>query len=150
MSRWCARSGVAQGDDAGLWSWLQGNSSLLVWLFGLSIGSLVVTALLLPVVVRRLPPDYFVATRRDLAAQRSPLQWAGHLAKNALGALFVLAGLAMLVLPGQGLLTILIGLLLVDFPGKRALERRFVRRRGVLEFLNRMRARHGRPPLRIE
>jgi len=123
---------------------------LLAWLFVLSIGSLVVTALLLPVVVRRLPPDYFVATRHDLAAQRSLWQWIGHVAKNALGVLFVLAGIAMLVLPGQGLLTILIGLLLVDFPGKRRLELRFVRRRGVLEFLNRMRARHGRPPLRIE
>lgn len=150
IGRWCARPGGAPGDDVGLWSWLQGHSSLLAWLFVLSIGSLVVTALLLPVVVRRLPPDYFVATRHDLAAQRSLWQWIGHVAKNALGVLFVLAGIAMLVLPGQGLLTILIGLLLVDFPGKRRLELRFVRRRGVLEFLNRMRARHGRPPLRIE
>jgi hypothetical protein len=141
---------AADGEHTGWWSWLQGHSSLLVWLFVLSIGSLVVTALLLPVVVRRLPPDYFTATRRELASQRSLLQWTGHVAKNALGMVFVLAGIAMLVLPGQGLLTILIGLLLVDFPGKRALERHFVRRRGVLEFLNRMRARHGRPPLQVD
>jgi len=144
---WCS---VAEGDGAGLWSWLRDNQALLLWLFVLSIGSLVVTALLLPVVVLRLPADYFTATRQDLAAERSPLQWAGHVAKNVLGGVFVLAGIAMLVLPGQGLLTILIGLLLVDFPGKRALERRFVRRRGVLEFLNRLRARHGRPPLQVE
>ena len=63
---------------------------------------------------------------------------------------FLLAGLAMLVLPGQGLLTMLIGLLLLDFPGKRALERRVVRRPKILAFLNRMRDRRGREPLRLE
>lgn len=132
------------------WGWLQQNSTLLAWLFVLSLGSLVVIALLLPVVVVRLPADYFLASRKELAVRRGPTQWVGHVAKNVLGAAFVLAGIAMLVLPGQGLLTILIGLLLVDFPGKRALERRFVRRPGVLDFLNRMRARRGKPPLQVE
>ena len=62
----------------------------------------------------------------------------------------MLAGLAMLVLPGQGLLTILIGLMLLDFPGKRRLERRIVARPAILAMLNRMRARRGRDPLRVD
>ena len=59
-------------------------------------------------------------------------------------------GLILLVLPGQGLLTILIGLLLLDFPGKRAVELKLVRRPGIAAFLNRMRARHGRPPFVVQ
>ena len=53
----------------------------------------------------------------------------------------------MLVLPGQGVLTIVIGLLLMEFPGKTRLERWLVGRPSVLEFVNRMRTRRGRPPL---
>ena len=56
----------------------------------------------------------------------------------------------LLVLPGQGLLTMLIGLLLLDFPGKRAVELKLVRRPGIAAFLNRMRARHGRPPFVVQ
>jgi len=70
-------------------------------------------------------------------------------AKNAAGVVFVLAGLAMLVLPGQGILTILIGLTLVNFPGKRSLEKRIVRQEKVCFAINWMRSRAGRPPLKI-
>jgi hypothetical protein len=133
-----------------IWDWLQQNKDVVLWLFVLSIGSLVVTALLLPVFVLRLPPDYFLASRRELAERRGALQWIGRIARNGLGALFVLAGLAMLVLPGQGLLTMFIGLLLVDFPGKRALERRVVQRPAILGFLNRLRGKHGKPPLQVD
>lgn len=140
--------------DEGLWqqfwAWAQAHSTLLFWLGMVSLASAVLTVLLLPVVVVRLPADYFTASRRDLARRRGPLLWLEHALRNLVGVLFVLAGVAMLVLPGQGLLTILIGLLLIDFPGKRALERRLVRRPSVLAFLNRLRARRGRPPLQVE
>lgn len=63
---------------------------------------------------------------------------------------FTLAGIAMLVLPGQGLLTILIGLLLLDFPGKRAVELRLVRRPAIRGFLDRMRQKRGVPPFVLE
>lgn len=130
--------------------WLEANSSLLVWLGVLSIASLVLAALLLPVLVVRLPADHFVAARRDLARRRGFGAWIGHVGKNLLGFVFVLAGIAMLLLPGQGLLTILIGLLMVDFPGKRALERRIVRRPAILRAMNRLRERRGKPPLLLE
>jgi hypothetical protein len=66
------------------------------------------------------------------------------------GVIFILGGLAMLVLPGQGLLTIVIGVSLLDFPGKRVLERRLLSRPMVLQAINRLRQRFGRPPLRFE
>ncbi len=130
--------------------WLEANSSLLVWLGALSIVSLVLAALLLPVLVVRLPADYFVAARGDLAQRRGVVDRIGHVGKNLLGVAFVLAGIAMLLLPGQGLLTILMGLLMVDFPGKRALERRIVRRPAILRAMNRLRERRGKPPLLLE
>jgi hypothetical protein len=60
----------------------------------------------------------------------------------------VFTGLVLLVLPGQGLLTMLAGLVLLDLPGKRAFERRVVARPRVLSALNWLRARAGREPLR--
>lgn len=140
----------AQAPEASLWEWLQSHENLLGWMFGLSLASLVLTALLLPVFVVRLPEDYFLATRQELAGRRGVVHWIARAGKNLLGFVFVLAGLAMLLLPGQGLLTLLIGLLLLDFPGKRAIERRLARRPKVLGFLNRIRARRGRGPLRID
>lgn len=132
-----------------LWQWIQANEALLGWLFVLSIGSLVLTVLLLPVLVARLPADYFTASRAELRQERSVSGWVLRIGKNLLGLVFLFAGIAMLVLPGQGLLTILIGLLLLDFPGKRALERRLVRRPGIRSFLDRMREKRGKPPLHL-
>jgi len=44
--------------------------------------------------------------------------------RNAIGAVLVMLGVAMSLpgVRGQGLLTILVGLMLVDFPGKRTLQ----------------------------
>jgi hypothetical protein len=69
--------------------------------------------------------------------------------RNALGVLLVLLGLAMLVLPGQGLLTLAVGLMLVDFPGKHQLVVKLLSRPKVLGVVNKLRARHQAEPLRV-
>lgn len=130
-----------------MWDWLEQHGDLLWWLGGISLGSLVLTALLLPVVVVRLPADYFVRKKLTGHGPRNGLDWVWHIGKNTLGVVFVLAGIAMLVLPGQGLLTILIGILLLDFPGKRKLERAIICRPAILKVVNRMRQKRGRPPV---
>ncbi len=94
--------------------------------------------------------DYFVAPRRELMANRSTGSWLLHIGKNLLGAVFVIVGIALLVLPGQGLLTIFIGLLMLEFPRKRAIELRIVRRPAILKLLNGMREKRGRAPFVIE
>jgi len=66
--------------------------------------------------------------------------------KNIIGVLLILAGIAMLVLPGQGVLTILIGLGITDFPGKYKLERKLVSNQAVFKSLNWMRKRAGVEP----
>lgn len=75
------------------------------------------------------------------------LRFVGLTLKNLVGVVFLLAGIAMLVLPGQGLLTVLIGISLIDFPGKHRLEARLVSQRLVLQAINAVRHRFGRPPL---
>jgi len=71
------------------------------------------------------------------------------LVKNILGFVLLLAGiiLALPLVPGPGILTILLGLALLDLPGKRRLERWIVARPTVFSALNKLRVKHGRPPL---
>jgi hypothetical protein len=51
--------------------------------------------------------------------------------------------------PGQGLLTIAVGLILLDFPGKFRLERWLATRRSVWRSLNWLRRRAGSKPLQM-
>jgi hypothetical protein len=92
-----------------------------------------------------LPPEYFEREGVPRASSRT-----GRIARNAAGVVLIAVGLVLSVpgVPGQGLLTVLTGILLVDFPGRRSVELAVVRRRGVLAALNRLRARFDRPPLR--
>lgn len=108
--------------------------------------------LVLPAIVIQLPQDYFVRDRRIPVrrVRRHPLLWwMVAILKNVFGLVLVVAGIAMLVLPGQGLLTILLGLGLVNFPGKYTLERWIFGLPAVATTLNRLRASAGRPPLAI-
>jgi hypothetical protein len=68
-------------------------------------------------------------------------------AKNLLGIVLLVAGVLMLVAPGQGLLTIAMGIVLIDFPGKFRLERWVVTRPNVWRTLNWLRRRARRPEL---
>jgi hypothetical protein len=98
-------------------------------------------------IVVRLPPSYFCEDDSHHAAR----SWrsAGGLSRNVLGLALIVLGLLLSIpgVPGQGLLTILIGLMLVDFPGRRRAEKALARRRHVLAAMNRIRARFGHTPL---
>jgi hypothetical protein len=127
------------------------NEALLVGLFIFSVACFVASLIGIPFLIARVDADYFLH-RRPL---RPPGGWTTWRAirtvlKNVVGAILVLAGIAMLLLPGQGLLTLLVGVLLTDFPGKFALEQWLVRRRSVLRALNWIRRRAGKPPLRVD
>lgn len=133
-----------------LLGWIDQHRPELELLGAVSLAAFVLTLVALPVAVIYLPEDYFVRHRREPAVRRRrhPLVWALFIAaKNLLGIVFVLAGLAMLVLPGQGLITVLIGLGLMNFPGKYRIEQRLVCRPGVRRFLDRIREKAGKPPL---
>ena len=118
----------------------------------LSLALFVISLVVFPLVVANLPGDYFVRDKRDPAHQkrRHPVVWVLlTVVKNIFGLMLILAGIAMLVLPGQGILTILMGVALANFPGKFTLERRLVRRPSVGRALNRIRELAGKDPLEI-
>jgi hypothetical protein len=120
------------------------------WIAGMSVVAFIATLIIVPWLVVRIPPDYFTHGRRQRKkwANRHPIIRGALLtAKNLLGYLLIAAGVAMLVLPGQGLVTILLGILLVDLPGKYRLERWLVARRPLLHSINWLRRRAGRDPL---
>jgi hypothetical protein len=68
--------------------------------------------------------------------------------KNVLGAMLLTGGFILLFIPGQGLLTMAVGLLLIDYPGKFALERRVVAIEPIFNGLNWLRSRRGIAPLK--
>ncbi len=135
---------------AGIGSWLQEHEQLFLQLGTVSLVLLAVTLVVLPIVVVTLPEDYFIRDKRAPAhrERKHPVFWGAlSVFKNLVGLLLILAGLAMLVLPGQGLVTILIGLAMTNFPGKFTLERRIAGQPAVGQTLNTIRRLAGRPPL---
>jgi hypothetical protein len=101
-----------------------------------------------------LPATYFCeGFPRDFWVEGHPIiRWTGRILKNVAGAAAVFLGVMLSLpgIPGPGALLILLGVSLVDFPGKRRLERWLVSRPKILNTINRLRQRYGRPPLILE
>lgn len=114
-----------------------------------SIIGLVGSVITIPVILVRLPADYFdTRIPRHWMKDRHPvLRVVGLIVKNLAGTVFVLAGFIMLFLPGQGLLTMLIGISLIDFPKKRLVEAKIVSQPSILKAINSLRHRFNKPPL---
>jgi hypothetical protein len=131
----------------------------LTWgqvLFGVlfSAATFVLSIAVVTLVLVKLPANYFHSTHaREFLVERHPLFRAiGIFAKNLLGLVLVFAGIIMSLpgVPGQGVLTILLGIMLLDFPGKRTLETRIVSRPRVNAAINALRSRFGKPPLMLD
>ena len=130
--------------------WIQGHETILWWMAAVSAVTFVSTLVVVPLLVVKIPSDYFTHERRKSALwadRHAAVRWLLLLAKNLLGYILVAAGTVMLVLPGQGMLTIIAGIMLLNFPGKYRLERWIVSRRPVLQSINWARRRGGQPPL---
>jgi Putative transmembrane protein (PGPGW) len=118
-----------------------GFSSLIVF---------IVSLFFFPWLVARIPSDYFSHKRREplLWKQLHPVfRFVILVLKNIVGLTLLLAGFAMILLPGQGWLSIFLGLILMDYPGKFQLERQIVSRPKLLRFINWLRRKQNQPPL---
>jgi hypothetical protein len=114
------------------------------------VGSIAVVSLVLV----KLPANYFHSSHdHEFLTHRHPvLRMCGIFLKNLLGLVLVGFGIVMSLpgVPGQGVLTILLGIMLLDFPGKRGLEVKLVSRPRVFQAINSLRARFSRPPLMLD
>ncbi len=133
--------------------WIRAHQAALWWLAAASALMFTASLLLVPVVVARIPADYFAHQRRppaSWASQHLAIRAIVIIAKNTLGVLLIVVGIAMLVLPGQGVVSIVVGITLLDFPGKFRLERWLVSRRPVFRTINWLRQQVNQEPLVVD
>ena len=119
-------------------------------MLALGVVSLVATVLLLPTFIARLPANYFRADKAVPKVLHTLPHVMLRILKNSIGAFLLVAGALMIVLPGQGLLTMALGVALLEFPGKRRLERAVAGRPAVRAWLDRMRHRRGAPAFEFD
>tara|TARA_R110000850_G_scaffold22504_3_gene66632 strand:- start:2463 stop:2867 length:405 start_codon:yes stop_codon:yes gene_type:complete len=128
------------------------RETLVAWIGILSLATLIVSAVAVPIVIRRMPRDYFLEKSEEADAfrhQHPVLRLLFHLLKNLVGGILVIGGLIMFLTPGQGLLTLVIGLMLMDFPGKRRLEIKLIRFKPLNRAIAWIRRRAGKEPLEL-
>jgi hypothetical protein len=121
---------------------------------GLFVFSLAASTLAIGVVMVKIPANYFSPhySQDFLPGKPFLVRWGAMILKNAVGVLLILLGLALSLpgVPGQGILTILLGLIMLDIPGKRPLEAVIIKRPAVLSAINKLRARYDKPPLILD
>ena len=120
----------------------------LVLVGTLSAVVFVVTLLLTPYLLGLIASDYFTMEN----PHKLEIKHIGHviavIIKSVIGLVLLLAGIIMLVTPGQGVISILLGLFLMEFPGKRKLELKIINHDPTFKTLNWLREKAGKPPFK--
>ena len=135
-------------------TWSSMNSDLLFFLGSISVFILIISVFMMVLIISFLPENYFKSENRNLISSvqnsRYPLlKLLVLITKNFFGVLLLLSGILMLVLPGQGILTIITGLVFMDYPGKYKFERKLLRQKGVINSINWIRSRLSKPSLKV-
>lgn len=81
-----------------------------------------------------------------LSANKSSITFVINISRIIIGVFLLLCGIVMLVLPGQGLITMIIGLSLLPFPGKNKIVKKLLARRSVRNSLNWVRYKAKKEP----
>ena len=111
----------------------------------------IITLGLILLVIYSLPQDYFITASSTQTPQNSFINSKiVKIARNILGFILIVAGAIMLIFPGPGILTLITGLILFDFPGKKALLQKLVSFPSVQKSLNYLRQKMGKPPFIFE
>jgi len=131
--------------------WVRIREIAFWWIGTLSMATFVGTLIIIPILVVRIPADYFKRKKQKpepcYKNHYAAICFIGLVFKNLFG--IILAGVAMLFLPGQGFITIMIGVMMLNFPGKFALQLRIVQQPTVLRTINWIRAKADRPALEV-
>ncbi|MCD4847796.1 MAG: hypothetical protein K8R76_06365 [Candidatus Aegiribacteria sp.] len=114
---------------------------------GISLAMLLVSIILVPFFIQNLPADYF--KKRKIRSKPAWVPFPLHIlylvVKNIIGIVLIIMGLAMIVLPGQGLITLIIGIILTDIPGERKAFLFVLRKTPVLKGMNWLRKKKNIP-----
>jgi ABC-type multidrug transport system fused ATPase/permease subunit len=117
---------------------------ILIYISVVSFILLVVMILSTPWLVGKIPSDYFTNEIYD----KNQDSFLVLLFKNILGVILLFLGFIMLFTPGQGIITVLIALMIMQFPGKRKLEKKIIANKNVLKILNWLRSKNNKEPLK--
>jgi len=125
-------------------NWLSQHTGIVALVGLFSFVLLAVSLLATPWVLAKLPVNYF-----SNPPQRPPLtlrRMFTSTLKTVLGVLMLLTGIVMMFTPGPGLVCLVLGMALCEFPGKHQLMGRFVSQSNVFSALNWLRAKAEKPP----
>ena len=127
------------------------NNQIFLYVSGLSTIFFLLSLMGLSWLISIIPHNYFVDKKRvSLIKMKNPLMWLPIIIiKNSIGLVLILCGILMLILPGQGVLTIITGLIFLDYPGKFRFERSLVRNKLILNSMNWIRRKLDKPDLII-
>lgn len=136
---------ISQFWESLTWSKIVLGTLALIVSAAISYGAIIL-------VMVKIPADYFSSSyainhRND---RHFLLRWGATIFKNLVGVILIVVGVLMIVGPGPGVLTILLGLIMLDIPGKRPLEASLIKRPAVLTPINNLRARYQKPPLILD
>ncbi|MBC8031834.1 MAG: hypothetical protein H7Z16_17255 [Pyrinomonadaceae bacterium] len=113
-----------------------------------------INLIIVSIILVKIPATYFQKNHsREFWKDSSPaIRLLGVVIKNGLGVLLVALGIVLSLpgVPGQGILTILLGIMLLDFPGRRKLETKLLSRPAILKTINKLRHRFGKPALVLD
>ncbi len=122
----------------------------ILWLATISLFVFIFSLVSIKWLVALIPTDYFVKKNISESKKSYSLLWLmSIIVKNIIGYTLILGGILMLVLPGQGLFTILMGLILSNYPGKYTIEKRIISIPSILKTINWLRKKSNKPRLRI-
>ena len=139
--------------------WLSEYWQALTWgrvLLGVGIFllSFALSFVAIGIVMVKIPANYFSSHYQQDFMPGSPwiVRWGAVILKNIAGFLLILLGIVLSLpgVPGQGILTILLGLIMLDIPGKRPLEAKIIKRPNVLSAVNNLRKRYDKPSLILD
>ena len=137
-----------------IWQWIIQFWETLTWYkvaWGLlfAIIGMVASYGLIVIGMIKIPADYFSPNYvQEIGSDKHfSVRWAAFIIKNTIGFLLIIAGAVMIFTPGPGVPTILLGLIMMDIPGKRPLEAKLIQRPMVLSAVNDLRAKYNKPPL---
>lgn len=125
--------------------WLLEHRGSVAWMAGLGLAALVLGAIAAPILIVKLPEDFLENGGKPPGGDHP----ARRIVRNIFAWILITGGLAMLALPGPGIVVLLVGLVLADFPGKRKLMKMILSRKSILKPMNKLRAKYGKPPLRV-
>tara|TARA_Y100001935_G_scaffold24464_1_gene17880 strand:- start:2379 stop:2804 length:426 start_codon:yes stop_codon:yes gene_type:complete len=133
-----------------LYQFITNYKKFIFWLGSISAVIFVFSLLSIKWLVALIPSDYFIKKEDSKFKKKYPFLWfLSLIIKNIFGYSLIIGGIFMLILPGQGVFTIIIGLMLSNYPGKYAIEKKFIAIPSVLKGINWLRKKSNQPPINI-